>query len=52
MKCANDIGSERVNLLVSEKSLNRQLQLRSENSQRVEDLKYRLDGTAAKRCRA
>lgn len=52
VKRADDLESEGVRLHVSEKSLNRQLQLRFEHSQGVENLKYQLDGSVAKECPA
>lgn len=45
---AEALDSERVKLLVSKKSLKRKLQLKSDHSPKVEDLKYRLDGAVAK----
>lgn len=47
VKCVIALDSDRVNLLVSEKSLKHPLQLRSDKIQEVEDLKYRLDGVFA-----
>lgn len=44
---ANAYDSKCVSLFVSEKELKRQLQLMSQYSQEVEDLKYRLDGAVA-----
>lgn len=50
-KSTNDIGSEHTKLLISGKSLKRELQHRSEDRQKVNDMKYRLDGAvAAERC--
>lgn len=47
-KRENDIDSERVTLLVFGNCLKRQLQLRSEDSQEVETVLYRLDDAAVK----
>lgn len=48
IKRSNAIDSERVKLLVSEKILKRQLQLRTNDSEDDEDFKYRLDRAVAK----
>lgn len=45
---ANGLESKRIRLLVSEKSAERQIQLMSEDSQEVDDLKYRLYRVVAK----
>lgn len=44
------LDGERVRLYISEESYKLQLQLRSEDIQEVEDLKYRLDDAIAKKC--
>lgn len=49
---ANDVDSELIRSLISVESLKRQLQLRSEDIQEVEDLKYRLDGAEIKKHQA
>lgn len=48
MKLASEIDRDCVRLPVSGKSLKRQLELRSENSQEVEGLEYGLDSAVAK----
>lgn len=52
MAFANALYSERYMLPVSEKNLKCQLHFRSENSQEVEDLKYRLDGSVVEESRS
>lgn len=52
MKRAKALDSELVKLLVFEKSLKQKLQSRSDNRQKVENLKYRLDDAVAKECRS
>lgn len=44
----NDLNSERVSLLLSEKPLRCQLQLRYEDRQKVQDSRYRLDWLSLK----
>lgn len=45
MKRTDDLDNEWLNILVSERSQNRPLQLKSKDSQEVEELNYRLDGS-------
>lgn len=49
---AKAVDSERVRILISEKSFRRQLQLRSEDCQEVGELKHRLDGVVAEERRS
>lgn len=47
-ECIRAVDSERVELLASEKSLKRKLQLSSDDNRKVENFKNRLDGAVAK----
>lgn len=52
MKCAKMLDGECIRLLITEKSLKRQMQLRSQDSQEIEDLTDLLNGAVAEEHRS